>query len=91
MRSGDKLARTGKMSELFEDFSPLQLMASGKWEGKPFTLIGRLQYKYAQGTWSEWIAGFDDGSTGSLSEDNGAFVFSTAFTSKSAVPSSCTV
>ena len=66
------------MSELFEDFSPLQLMASGKWDGKSFTLIGRLQYKYAQGTWSEWIAGFDDGSMGSLSEDNGAFVFSTA-------------
>ena len=74
------------MSELFDDFSPLQLMASGKWEGKPFTLIGRLQYKYAQGTWNEWIAGFDDGSMGSLSEDNGAFVFSTAFISKSAIP-----
>ncbi len=74
------------MSELFEDFSPLQLMASGKWEGKSFTLIGRLQYKYAQGTWSEWIAGFDDGSTGSLSEDNGAFVFSTALATSSAIP-----
>ena len=86
MRSGDTLARTGKMSELFDDFSPLQLMASGKWEGKPFTLIGRLQYKYAQGTWSEWIAGFDDGSTGSLSEDNGAFVFSTALATSSAIP-----
>ena len=74
------------MSELFDDFSPLQLMASGKWDGKPFTLIGRLQYKYAQGTWSEWVAGFDDGSTGSLSEDNGAFVFSTALATSSAIP-----
>ncbi|MEO6293577.1 MAG: DUF4178 domain-containing protein [Burkholderiaceae bacterium] len=86
VRSGDTLARTGKMSELFDDFSPLQLMASGKWDGKPFTLIGRLQYKYAQGTWSEWIAGFDDGSTGSLSEDNGAFVFSTALATSSTLP-----
>jgi Domain of unknown function (DUF4178) len=86
VRSGDTLARTGKMSELFDDFSPLQLMASGKWEGKPFTLIGRLQYKYAQGTWSEWIAGFDDGTTGSLSEDNGAFVFATALATSSAIP-----
>lgn len=74
------------MSELFDDFSPLQLMASGKWDGNSFTLIGRLQYKYAQGTWSEWIAGFDDGSTGSLSEDNGAFVFSTALATSSAIP-----
>lgn len=86
VRSGDTLARTGKMAELFDDFSPLQLMASGKWNSKSFTLIGRLQYKYAQGTWNEWIAGFDDGTTGSLSEDNGTFVFSTAFTSKNAVP-----
>lgn len=86
VRSGDTLARTGKMSELFDDFSPLQLMASGKWDGKPFTLIGRLQYKYTQGTWSEWIAGFDDGSTGSLSEDNGAFVFSTALATSSTLP-----
>jgi hypothetical protein len=86
VRHGDTLARAGKMSELFDDFSPLQLMASGKWEGKSFTLIGRLQYKYAQGTWSEWIAGFDDGTTGSLSEDNGAFVFSTALATASAIP-----
>jgi Domain of unknown function (DUF4178) len=86
VRSGDTLARTGKMSELFEDFSPLQLMACGNWEGKPFTLIGRLQYRYAQGTWSEWIAGFDDGTTGSLSEDNGAFVFSTPLATSSAIP-----
>ena len=74
------------MSELFDDFSPLQLMASGKWGDKPFTLIGRLQYKYAQGTWSEWIAGFDDGSTGSLSEDNGTFVLSTTLATSSAIP-----
>ena len=46
VRSGEKLARVGKMAELFDDHSPLQLMASGTWNKKPFTLIGRLQYKY---------------------------------------------
>ncbi len=86
VRDGDTLARTGKMSELFDDFSPLQLMASGQWNGKPFTLIGRLQYKYDQGTWNEWIAGFDDGTMGSLSEDNGAFVFSTALATSNTLP-----
>jgi Domain of unknown function (DUF4178) len=92
VRSGDKLERLGKMAELFDDFSPLQLFASGVYkdnkgnQGKNFSLVGRLQYRYAQGTWTEWIAAFDDGSTGSLSEDNGAFVFSTAFTSKTPVP-----
>lgn len=87
VRSGDTLARIGKMSELFDDFSPLQLFAAGKFNGRAFTLIGRLQYQYAEGTWSEWIAGFDDGSTGTLSEDNGAFVFSSALTSPTEVPS----
>ncbi len=86
MRNGDTLARVGKMAELFDDFSPLQLLATGKFNDKAFTLIGRLQYKYAEGTWSEWIAGFDDGSTAYLSEDNGAFVFSNALVSQNAVP-----
>jgi Domain of unknown function (DUF4178) len=81
VRSGDRLERIGKMAELFEDFSPLQLFASGKLNGKNFTLVGRLQYRYAQGTWTEWIAAFDDGSTGYLSEDNGAFVFSQTLSS----------
>lgn len=86
VRSGDTLARIGKMAELFDDFSPLQLFAAGKFNGRTFTLIGRLQYKYAEGTWSEWMAGFDDGSTGTLSEDNGAFVFSTALVGQHTVP-----
>ena len=79
VRDGDKLSRVGKMSELFDDFSPLQLFASGRIGGEPFTLIGRLQYAYPGGRWTEWIAAFadSDARTGVLSEDNGAFVFST--------------
>ncbi len=76
VRDGDKLARVGKMAELFDDHSPLQLMASGHWQDKAFTLVGRLQYKASTGTWTEWNALFDDGSAGVLGEDNGAYVFS---------------
>ena len=86
MRSGETLSRIGKMAELFDDFSPLQLMASGVFDGKPFTLIGRLQYQYAQGTWTEWVAFFDDGSTAFLSEDNGAYVFTQPFDAGRAMP-----
>jgi DNA-directed RNA polymerase subunit RPC12/RpoP len=75
VRSGDTLARIGKMAELFGDFSPLQLQASGAFQGRAFTLVGRLQYHYAQGTWTEWCAVLDDGSPAVLSEDNGAYVF----------------
>jgi ribosomal protein S27E len=76
VRSGDTLARIGKMAELFDDFSPLQLQAAGVFQGRRFTLVGRLQYRYAQGNWTEWHALLDDGSAAFLSEDNGAYVFS---------------
>lgn len=74
MRQGDVLGRIGKMAELFDDHSPLQLMASGRAEGQAFTLIGRLQYKSPAGVWTEWIALFDDGRQAFLGEDNGAYV-----------------
>jgi hypothetical protein len=77
VRNGDVLQRIGKMAELFDDHSPLQLQASGTWNGKAFYLVGRLQYKYAEGSWTEWHALLADGSTGYLSEDNGAYVFTT--------------
>ncbi len=85
MRQGETLARIGKMAELFDDFSPLQLFATGRIQDKPFTLVGRLQYVYAGGRWTEWIVQLDgetvdgndalDGRLCTLSEDNGAYVF----------------
>lgn len=75
VRQGDVLSRLGKMAELFDDHSPLQLFATGSYNKRNFTLIGRLQYKTAEGTWAEWNAFFDDGTTGWLAEDNGAYVF----------------
>ena len=71
VRQGDTLARIGKMAELFDDFSPLQLFAAGRVDGQPFTLVGRLQYAYPGGRWTEWIAALDGERTGVLSEDNG--------------------
>ena len=82
VRSGDQLKRIGRMAELFDDHSPLQLMASGRvtLDGReqPFTLVGRLQYKSDAGVWSEWIAALDDGRTATLGEDNGSYVFTQA-------------
>ena len=79
VRSGEVLQRLGKMAEVFDDHSPLQLFASGRIQqgGKdqPFTLFGRLQYQGEEGRWTEWIAFLQDGSSGVLSEDNGTYVF----------------
>ena len=79
VREGEVLKRIGKMAEVFEDYSPLQLGASGSmpFDGKqvPFMLVGRAQYKGEQGSWNEWNAFLPDGSLATLSEDNGNFVF----------------
>lgn len=74
VREGDALRRIGVSAELFDDHSPLRLGASGRWQGVGFTLVGRLQFGYDGGGWSEWHALFDNGRSGWLSEDNGACV-----------------
>ncbi|MEO7336970.1 MAG: DUF4178 domain-containing protein, partial [Caldimonas sp.] len=79
VREGDALRKIGESAELFDDHTPLQIGASGRYLGAAFTLLGRLQYRYADGTWNEWHALFDgtDGTqkSGWLSEDNGRYVF----------------
>lgn len=86
LREGEVLRRIGVAAELFDDHSPLQLGASGRWQGAGFTLVGRLQIRYAGGSWNEWHALFDGGGaadatpgepprSGWLSEDNGGYVF----------------
>ncbi len=75
VRDGEALRRIGTSAELFDDHSPLQLGAAGTYKGMAFTLVGRLQLGYPEGTWNEWHALFDSGRSGWLSEDNGAYVF----------------
>lgn len=90
VRSGEVLSRIGKMAELFDDHSPLQLMASGRIEldgqAQSFTLIGRLQFKSDAGRWTEWVAFLQDGTMASLGEDNGSYVFTRPVQVEQAVP-----
>ncbi|KQP43719.1 DUF4178 domain-containing protein [Pseudorhodoferax sp. Leaf274] len=86
VRQGEVLRRLGRMAELFDDHSPLQLLARGQWQGQDFTLVGRLQYRASAGTWTEWEALFADGSLATLGEDNGSYVFSRAVAQPAALP-----
>lgn len=89
---GGTLSRLGKMAEVFDDYSPLQISAIGHCRhpltGKAcgFAVIGRLQYKSSTGTWSEWQLALDDSTTAVLSEDNGAFVFSVGIQIQREIP-----
>ena len=81
VRDGETLSRIGKMAELFDDHSPLQLLARGRWQAREFTIVGRLQYRGASGPWTEWNVLFDDSGSRPeqaanawLAEDNGAYV-----------------
>ena len=76
LRRGGDIENLGKMAELLADRSPLQRGAEGRWQGRHFGLIGRIQLRYEQGVWNEWFLLFDDGKTGWLFESGGEYVIS---------------
>ena len=90
VRAGDQLRKIGESAEVFDDHTPLQLGAAGKFQGAAFTLVGRLQYRYADGTWNEWHALFESGpelqKSGWLSDDNGRYVIAFDAPLRTAVP-----
>ena len=75
MRDGESLRKIGTSAEIFDDFTPLAIGASGSYQGTSFMLVGRLQFGTDEGPWNEWHALFDNGRSGWLSEDNGRYVF----------------
>lgn len=72
-RDGEALLRIGEMSEVLEDYSPLQLGAAGAYEKRPFTVVGRLQMRYPGGWWNEWFLVHPDGTHGWLSDASGQY------------------
>lgn len=67
----------GKIAPVFEDYSPLQIGASGRWEKAGFTVVGRIQLRYGAGYWNEWRVLLDDGTDAWLSDASGQYVFTT--------------
>ncbi|MBC7693131.1 MAG: DUF4178 domain-containing protein [Methylotenera sp.] len=75
------LESLGKMSELLEDMSPLQVGTRGVFERGSFEIIGRLKIGWPQGTldggtWNEWFLQLDDGRQGWLGEAQGFYMIS---------------
>jgi uncharacterized protein (DUF983 family) len=73
----DSVRDLGKMSEVLEDYSPVQIGTAGSVGGRSFTVIGRIQLRYASGIWNEWFLLFDDGSNGWLGDSSGRYVITT--------------
>jgi hypothetical protein len=74
VRRDATLESIGRIAEVPDDFSPLQLNVSGLFDGKRFTLIGRQRKAWDQGSWNEWCALFDDQRLGWLAEAQGDLV-----------------
>ncbi len=73
-RGDRKLEDLGKVADLVETGSPLELGLHGVYRGVPFELTGRAQLGHeAGGVWDEWYAAFQDGRWGWLAEAQGRF------------------
>ena len=64
----------GKVAELVETGSPLDIGLRGKWKDQHFELTGRAQLGHEMGgQWDEWYATFSNGWLGWLAEAQGRF------------------
>jgi ribosomal protein L37AE/L43A len=71
LRKDLALENLGKMAELMEDTSPVQIGTTGRYKDARFTVVGRIQLKYEAGLWNEWFLLFDTDRTGWLGETPG--------------------
>jgi hypothetical protein len=73
-RTDRDLKDLGKVAELVETGSPLDIGLRGKWRDIPFELTGRAQLGHELGgQWDEWYATFSNGWLGWLAEAQGRF------------------
>src|SRR5204862_1942155 len=75
LKDAESVKDIGKMSEVLEDYSPIQINTSGTFQGQNFTVVGRIQLRYDAGFWNEWYVLFDHGASAWLSDASGQYVF----------------
>ncbi|HET9479168.1 MAG TPA: DUF4178 domain-containing protein [Pyrinomonadaceae bacterium] len=73
-RTDRGLKDLGKVAELVQTGSPLDVGLRGKWKDQHFELTGRAQLGHEMGgQWDEWYATFSNGWLGWLAEAQGRF------------------
>lgn len=75
VKDADSVKSIGTMSEVLEDYSPIQINTSGNVDGRSFTVVGRIQLRYRAGFWNEWYALDDHGEGAWLSDASGQYTF----------------
>jgi hypothetical protein len=74
VRNGEHLQAMGKIAEVPEDVSPLQIGSRGVDDEIGFELIGRVRWRWSGGGWNEWLALRADGGTAWIGEAMGRFM-----------------
>jgi ribosomal protein S27AE len=71
-RADRKVEDHGKVADLVQTDSPLRRGLGGKFNGKHFSILGRVQYAHpAGGVWNEWYLAFPGDRWGWLAEAQG--------------------
>lgn len=73
LKDADSVRDLGKMAEALEDYSPIRIGVSGVFNQHAFTVIGRIQLRYAAGFWNEWYVMSDEGRPAWLSDASGQY------------------
>ncbi|HMV44141.1 MAG TPA: DUF4178 domain-containing protein [Leptospiraceae bacterium] len=76
VRHDKDLELLGKMSDMPEDMSPIQIGTTGIVGKDPFEVIGRQKIGYSNGVWNEWYLSFKSGKDGWLSDAQGFYMIS---------------
>ena len=84
-KTDDELAVLGKISQLADDNSPLQMRSEGVYQNTIYSVVGRVRMKWADGFWNEWCLFFKDGTTGWLAEAQGEFLITKEITNTASV------
>lgn len=78
LRDGLEVQDVGKVAVLPPDVSPIQLGTSLRVEGLSLTVVGRVRWGWADGSWNEWLLDGGDGTERWLGEAMGAFMLTAA-------------
>ena len=74
VRRDVNLELLGKIGDLVQDMSPLQVSSTGTYQGQSFTCVGRTVMSWEQGNWNEWYVVFNSGKDGWLAEAQGNYM-----------------
>jgi hypothetical protein len=86
LKDADSVKNLGKMSDVLEDYSPVQIGAAGAFGGIAFSVIGRIQLHYSGGMWNEWYVLFDDGKPAWLGDASGQYTLTREIPARQPLP-----